>query len=398
MLLPVHLAREAGPDEKEVLPPLTPIPPNGGKSWKGRLLLALSSCLAALLILQIVAGTIERASSFANTCAGLVRETDYTRAVHFHPNTQQMSAIQMADALDGGEPAALVQVTSPHPSDMLDVYVFGCIISQKHPLLTLLFSQRGLEQGTAEITSYGTLVTASRDPYLPPERVATLQPLQQDVYHEYTWQQGHFVQLPFPGFYPVTSQFEAQTLQQNANIEHHAFWLDPILTAMQMSKDLLNWSGSPRLVSETATTALVELTAQYPSVTLDVTLKRLIQPGQGGLWFVTDARTPGLLLTRAGTVDQPFALTVTSPIHLGGASALIDGHTTATLFDHTLTPVAGATHVPLTVQSNSIYAGSLTYANLAQGQQGILLIRSQPLPQNNDKEPEQILLTRITLN
>lgn len=375
-----------------------PMPPD--RPWKLLLLLFLAGCLGALLIMHILAVAIQSTFPPPVTCAGTMRTADYTREINLQPEYQQMNAIQIADTLDGGEPAALVQVTNDKPANTLDVYVFGCAMQQNHPRLTRLFTRQGLVQGTAEITATNTLRLASLDTRLDNTSIALLQPSQQNIYQEYTWQQGHFVQLPFSGFYPVSSQFEAESLQQNANIEHHSFWADPVATAVSMSRDLLHWTSNPqtRLLSETPVATLVEISFQHPRVVLEVMLKRLIQPDKAGLWFVTSAHTRGLVLTRAGTTNQPFQTSVSSPIHFSGVSALIDGQTTATLFDHTLTPIAGSSNVPVTVQQDSSYSGTLTYHSPGGGQQGVILLQSLPLPQNYKQETEQVLLTSVILN
>ncbi len=333
----------------------------------------------------------------ATTCANLLGSVDYTQAVGFRPANQQMAAIQMVNDLTGGQPAALVQVTTHNPQNTLDVYIFGCSLVYQQPHLLKLFSQQGLAQGNLEMTPAHTLITSSLDSSLPPNDIPFLQPLQQNIYHEYTWRADHFVQVLFPGFYPVASRVEAQALQQNFNNGQQLPWHDPLATAQQMAKDLLHWSSTPaaHLVSQTNGTAQVELTSRNPHLTLEVTLQQLIQPGSNGLWFVTDARTRGMLLTRAGSTSEAFPPTTSSPIHFSGTSALIDGHTSATLFDHTLTPVSQATNVPVSVRPNSTYSGTLTYSGLLRGQQGVILIESLPQTKNQGKEPGQLVLTSV---
>jgi hypothetical protein len=370
------------------------------RTWKARLLILLFAILAGLLALHTLAVYIQSVALSPATCTGLIRSADYTRAVNLQSQSQEMAAVQIADNLDGGAPAALVQVTTPDPQNALDVYIFGCSIQQKKPTLIQLFTQHGLPEGTAEISPDYTLVTSNLDTHMAPANATLLQPLQQNIYREYIWQQGHFVQLPFPGFYPVASHFEAEVLQQNANQEQNSPWTDPTATALQMSRDLLHWTTNPqtRLISQNHTSAQVELTEQNPRIVLEVILKQLIQPGNAGLWFVTDAHTQGLVLTRSGTIDQPFSPSVTSPVHFSGVSALIDGQTTATLFDRTLAPIELANNIPVIVQPDSSYSGTLTYSHLASGQQGVLLIKSLPQPQNYNQESGQILLTSVILN
>jgi len=369
---------------------------------KVALLLALLGGVCALFIWH--PGASSALSPFpqaATTCPQLLSTADYPQIVHVQPPSQQMTAVQLVDGLTGNIPAALIQVANQDAQNSLDVYVFGCTLSSHQPRLTRLFTQQGLVQGAVMLTPDHRLILKTLDTRLVSGSVAFLQPLQQNIYHEYVWRQGSFVQVPFAGFYPVTSRVEAQALQQNANEGANLTWSDPLKTAQQMSKDLLHWSPAPQaqLLSQTGDTAVVELTHQDPHVVLQVTLKQLIQPNNStGLWFVTDARTRGMLLTQSGTLNQPLASSQSSPIHFSGGNALLDGQTSATLFDHTLTPVSQATNVPLAVHTDSSYNGTLTYAHLEGGQEGVLLVESLPTTANFNKETGQVILMPVLLN
>lgn len=367
---------------------------------KTRLLICFLGGLALLFLSHIVLTYALAPVPQITNCGELMGAADYPQAVHLQPQSQQMAAVQLVDNLAGSARTALVQVTNHDTQNTLDIYVFGCAMHQQRPQLTQLFSQQGLVQGTVELTPEHTLITKSLDTRISASMTPFLLPLQQNVYHEYGWQQHGFAQIPFPGFYPVTSRAEADALQQSANDGQYLPWNDPVSTALQMSKDLLQWSPDPQaqLLSHTGDTAVVSLTRQSPHVVLVVTLKQLIQSDSAGLWFVTDARTRGMLLTDPGTLNQPLAAAQSSPIHFSGANALVDGQTTATLFDHTMTPIEQATNVPLEVHQDSSYTGTITYANLTPGQQGVLLIKSLPKTQNLNKENGQMLLSSVILN
>lgn len=371
-----------------------------GRGIKVRLLLLLLASLAIVGILHVLAVYAQAPASQPTTCAQLMGSADYAQAVNLQSDTQEMSAVEVVNSLDDGAPAALVQVTNKTTPTTLDVYVFGCAMRQGQPRLTQLLSRRGLVHGAATVTAQHTLIIQNQDTSLQPEVLPFLQPLQQNIYHEYTWQQNAFAQVAYSAFYPVSSRAEAQALQQSANDGQPLPWNDPVSTALQLSKDILRWSPDPQaqLIAHTGDTATVQLTEQSPHVVLLVTLKQLIQPGANGLWFVTDARTKGLTVTRADALDQPLPSLQSSPLRFGGTNALVDGQTTATLFDHTMTPVKQATSVPVTVHADSSYFGSLSYTNLLSGQQGILLISSMPKTENLNKESGQMLLTGVILN
>ncbi|HEY0755939.1 MAG TPA: hypothetical protein VGD98_18420 [Ktedonobacteraceae bacterium] len=371
-----------------------------GQWLKMRLLLLLLGSLAILFVLHVIVSGTPLPASQPTTCAHLIGSANYPQIIKLQPENQEMAAVQMANSLDNGEPAALIQVTTNSEPPILDVYVFGCSLQHSQPRLTQLFSQKGLVHGTAALTAQHTLLVANTDTRLSPSVLPFLQPLQQNVYHEYAWRQNTFVQMTYAGFYPVSSRSEAEELQHNANNRQLLPWNDPVSTALQMSKDLLQWSTNPQtqLISHVADTAVVQLTEQSPHIVLVVTLKQLIQNNASGLWFVTDARTKGMIITRADTLDQALPSPQSSPLHFSGANALIDGQTTATLFDHTMTAVKQASNIPVTVHADSSYSGSISYSDLVAGQQGVLLISSMPTEDNLSKESGQILLTGIILN
>jgi len=390
-------AKEMAVLEPEVLP--TPGWRRRRHTLKKRLLVVLVGSLILPLSLHMLLAYLLGLTSQITTCGELLRAADYPQVVHLQVPGQEMGAVQLVDNLAGASRAALVQVTNDEEPRTLTVYVFGCSIRRQRPQLTKLFAQQSLVQGTVELTSEHTLITKSLDTRLPASLMPFLQPLQQNVYHEYAWRQNGFAQVPFPGFYPVTSRAEASALQQSADDGQNMPWNDPVTTALQMSKDLLQWFPDPQaqLLSRSADTAVISLTRQSPHVVLVVTLKQLVRRDSGGLWFVTDARTRGMLLTNPGTLDQPLAVSQSSPIHFSGANALIDGQTTATLFDHTMAPISQAANIPLQVHQDSSYTGTLSYTNLANGQQGVLLIESMPKAENFASESGQMLLTGVLL-
>jgi hypothetical protein len=327
------------------------------------------------------------------TCQGLLSTTDYTKIVHLQAKTQTMGAIQFVNQVTDGQPATLVQVIGNSAEHPLDAYVFGCKTSRHHLTLTTLFAQHDLIQGTVATSAANTLVTSTLDTTLPPQNSVLEEPLQQNIYREYAWQHGAFTQITFPALYPVTSRSEAEALQQQANSGQPLPWSDPVLTAQQMAKDILKWSdgGSQNTVlSNNGDTAQVQLVEQSLPMTVTVTLKRLIQPGKTGLWFVVAAQTSGITLHTAN-LAQP----IPSPMNVSGSNALADGTTTATIFDHTLAPLSLLDDPILKVDTSGNYSGSLFYTNAMHDQEGLLLVES--LPPSGSTEIGQLILAKVLL-
>ena len=367
---------------------------NTPKHSKGpRLLTALFSILALLALIHflIVMHTSTMQAAAPATCSHLIRNTDYTRYVQFDPTSQQVGAIQYVDQLAGGQPAALVQVTDAQHT--LDVYLYGCVMQHATPTLTVLLKQQGLTQGTISLSKANTLVLGERDTMLAQDLTAVLQPMQQNLYQEYRWQQGLFVQVAFPGLYPVTDRSEAEALQEQANNGASLPWIDPQATAEQMAKDILQWSSSDyqeKTLDNDGTTTHILLEQKQPEMAVTVTLTRLIQKDAKGLWFVTGAQTQGV------TLDQSqFSAPVTSPITLDGTITTKDGQATAALFDHTLTAMSSLNNTTLTITADGKYTGSILYSNNKQTQQGLLLIEN--VPPSKSSEAGQLLLTSVIL-
>ena len=346
------------------------------------------------------------ASVSATNCAGLIRTADYTQQVHLQTGSEQMAAVEIVSQLDEGQPASLVQVTHSDTQHTLDVYVFGCAMRGKKPQLTSLFSQSGLPQGTAEVSRANTLITGALDTTISADAGAFLLPLQQNVYREYAWQNGALHRVAFPGLYPVTSRAEAEALQQDADSGQTLPWNDPLATAEELSRAVFKWQtvdAHDTVLSNDGVTAQVQLFQDSPHMLVTVTLQRLLQHDGKGLWFVVAAHTAGITLGVAGqkptTLPQDISTQtlLNSPIQLNGTSVLADGSTRATLFDHTLTPVTGATNIPLHVGADGTYSGSLAYSGIIPDQQGLLLIASQPLAANNAVENGQLLLVAVLL-
>lgn len=361
---------------------------------KPRLLTIICFVLAVVALVHFIAITHSAYPTITpTTCQGWLRTMDYTRVVHLQTKTQQMGAVQFVNQLVGGQPAVMVQVNDTDALQTLDIYIFGCVQQQRQFKLTTLFSQHGLPQGTAAISPDNTLIISALDTNQSSQEGAVEQPLQQNIYREYRWQHHTFVQVAYPSLYPVTSRSEAEALQQQADNGQSLPWSDPLVTAEQMAKDILHWPGNDpqdTVLSNDGTTARVQLVQQNPSITVFVTLKRLIQQNSGGLWFVVSAQSSSMTLNQ----PQP-GKEVSSPTTLNGSGALADGTLTIALFDHALSPLTLTNTTPLNVDANGNYNATLSSTNVAPDQETLLLIES--LPPNGSSESGQLLLVKVIL-
>lgn len=327
------------------------------------------------------------------TCANLIRSTDYTKYVQLQPKTQQMGAIQYSPQVTGGMPSALVQVTGTDAQQTLDIYLYGCTMQKQTPTISLLFKQQGLPQGTVSISSANTLVVGQIDQAISPQQLSTIEPMQQNIYSEYSWQKGTLVQTSFASLYPVTSRAEAEALQEQENNGQHLPWNDPLATAQQMAKDLFQWTSSDpqdAVIDNNGKVAHVQLNHPDTNMQVTVTLSRILQQNTSGLWFVIGAQTAAITLD-----PSSLPALVTSPIVLKGTVGMASGTLTVNLFDHTLSPLQIPTTTPLTADAQGAFAGSIAYNNNAPHQPGLLLI--EEVPPAGSTVTGQLLLTHAIL-
>ena len=363
------------------------------------LLIFLLSILCMLALAHFIAiaqiSTPGRVSATRmKNCTTLIRNTDYTKIVPLSVKTQQMEAIQFVDAVTGGQPTALIQVNSTGPQQKLDAYIYGCRqrSQQPTPILTQLFKQQGIINGIINITQMHTLSVEQADNTLPTDSDTLLQPLQQNVFQEYAWRNNALSQVSFPGLYPVTSRSEAEALQDDANHGQVLPWANPLTTATQMARDLFQWPVKlihGVLRDSSGTEAHVILEEKGINIQIAVSLNRLIQSNDKGLWSVTSAQTPGISL------DQTrFSLPLTSPISIQGTMNPTQGKITTTLFNHTLTAIQLTNHPDLYVDQNGQFSGTLAYTNIFSDQPGLLLVTAYP---KNPQEEGYLFLTNMLL-
>ncbi len=362
-------------------------------------LLSLLAIIALLHFIAVVHVSNTIAAPVTN-CDTLLRTTNYTKFVQMSPGQQNIGAIQQVNQLLNGQPAVLVPVVGTDTQHSLSVYIYGCTIEHHTPTLTLLFKQQGLAQGTFSISQAHTLILSSVDPTLAAQDTMLMQATQANIYQEYAWQQGKFVQVAFPSLYPVLSRGEAETLQQQEDSGQQLPWTDPLFTAEQMAKDILQSSGSSsntddRVLDNNGTIAHVQLVLQQPATTLTVTLQRLIQPNDSGLWFVTAAQTSDITLA-ISTVQHSTAPFISSPITLTGTSSVTGGTINISLFDHTLTPMSALLASNLSLRANGSYAGQIAYTNNQPSQPGLLLVSITP--SKGSMQAAQMILQNVIIS
>ncbi|GCE25024.1 hypothetical protein KDA_05080 [Dictyobacter alpinus] len=372
----------------------SPHKPTRYKRPRPHLLTIILSILAILALAHFIAinHLSKQQPVTRQDCTSMLHTRDYTQLVPFQPRTQRMSAVQFINDVTSKQPAALLQVEDLSPQQKLDVYIYGCPSQQNTTDPALLFKQQGLVKGSIDVTQAHTISIGQIDTTLPTDSDTLLLPLQQNVFQEYAWHNGTFQRVAFPGLYPVTSRSEAEALQDEANNGQNLPWTGPQATAEQMAEDLLHWSKSTlhaTLKDITGAEAHVLLERKDIHLTVAVTLERLVQDNSKGLWWVTNAQSPGI------SIDQSqFNTPVSSPLQLEGTIIPTSEKVTATLFNHTLTAIPLQTPGTLQTDEGGHLTGTLSYNNIFPDQPGLLLITEYP---TSSKEDGRLLLTNIFL-
>ncbi|GCF10112.1 hypothetical protein [Dictyobacter arantiisoli] len=369
------------------------------KPQKPRPLTIILTILALLALAHFIAvNHVDSPPTLDDTrsCTTLLHNTDYTKVIPIQPRTQEMEAIQFINAEMGGQPAVLIQINNKGPQQKLDVYIYGCSLQHQQPVLNLFFKQQGIINGLLAITQANTLSIGQTDTTLPSDSSSILLlPLQQNVFQEYAWKNGSLYQTAFPGLYPVTSRSEAEALQDEQNHGQALPWTDPLQTASQMAEDLFKWPARQIhaiLRKTNAREARVILEREGTRIEVAVSLTRLLQQNKNGLWWVTNAQTPGISLDQS-----QFGTPLSSPISIQGMINPTRAKVTATLFNHTLAPVHLQNDGTLQTDMNGQFTGSLAYTNVFPDQPGLLLITAYPDNQQDPTAQGYLLLTNLIL-
>ncbi len=354
---------------------------------KRGMLTVLLSILTVIALLHFIAVMHSAYPTVvANTCDQTIRNANYTQYVSI-TKQQEMSAVQFTNELTGAQPSAMVQVTDTSAQHLLDIYIYGCLMQQNGPILTLLFKQQELIQGTATITQAHTLSIGQLDTTLPSNRNSFLLPLQQNIYREYTWQDDALKQTSFPGLYPVISRSEGEALQEQANYDPDVPWRDAQTTAEQMAQDLLKWPANSfhsTMIDTNDSEAHILLIQPQLQMEIIVSLAKLVQRDATGLWFVTGAQTAGITFKQT----QQNA-TNNSPMSIQGTITETSDRIVTTLFDHTMTPINILNNTAIQTQPDETFAGKLFYSNPFPNQPGLLLLEAFPQPASNHKTMQQ---------
>lgn len=284
-----------------------------------------------------------------------------------------------------GQPAlqALIVVGYVGTGHIVDVYVYNNITAAAPQQI---FKLQNLYKGAAKISGYNTLLTGEVDQGSSINRGKANAAYTVDLFREFKWSDavGTLVQVSFPGIYPDLTRFQAETDQGQVNQGHEPWKLSATQVALNLAKNLLNWSASSTAMllsgggNSDADAVVTVHSANAGAGTITVTMSRLEGNTNGGIWIVTSVATTGLSITSPVARDS-----IISPVMIAGTGTAFEGVIgMVQVLDHLYNAI-GHAQAKVSSGSNS-FSTSVSYTTSFHGtQEGLVVL----LAENNAGGP-----------
>lgn len=275
---------------------------------------------------------------------------------------------------------ALVAVRYEGTGEILDVYVYDNLNGATP---TQLFKLPNLYKGDAKISGYNTVVTAEVDQASSVNNNRPDAALTQDLFREFKWSDGAdtLVQVSFSGIYPDLTRYQAEEDQAQVNQGHEPWKLSATATAQELGTNLLHWDANATATIASGggnhdVQAVVNLRNTAPgSNTIQLTMARLEQNTNGGIWIVTAVSTSGL-----GITGPQSAALIHSPATITGTGNAFEGVIgTATVLDHLYSDLGHTTVHGATGTGSTTFSTLVTYHPTfkAGAEEGLLLLTTE---------------------
>ncbi len=258
--------------------------------------------------------------------AAVSSPTHWDPIVPTQANLNKVESVTCANLLGVADLQALVTVRS-NGSASLDAYVYDKITS---PSPTKVFMLMNLQKGDIKISGYNTLITAEVDPTSSVNQGQANAGLTADLHREFKWSDGARTLVPvaFPGLFPDTTRYAAEADQQDVNQGHQPWKLDAgqVAVAFADNVKLLQWTNNAQasVVSgggQHDENAVVNVKSPYAGAgTIKVSMSRLENNANGGIWIVTDVTTDGMSISTPVKNDG-----VHSPVAVSGKGNAFEG-------------------------------------------------------------------------
>jgi len=297
---------------------------------------------------------------------------------------------------------AMVTVRTSGTGAMLDVYVYNHI-TDPHP--SKVFALMGLYKGEAKISSYNTLLTTEVDQDSSKNKGKSDAEFVLDLSREFKWSDAAATLVPiaFPGIFPDITRYQAEGDQQAVNQGNSPWKLDATMVASNFVTSLFNWpsDSAATIVSggkQQDENAVVSVKNPKPAGgTIKLTMNRLENNTNGGIWIVTNAVSDGTAITEP---DPNKLGQITSPVTVNGKGNAFEA-VIGKIFvlDHNYDQIGtGDAHTAPDVEGNGNlpFSRSVTYTSTFKNglQDGLVVLYSYS---NADGSIASIAMSKVLL-
>jgi len=317
----------------------------------------------------------------AQPCPDAIKDPAHWTAIIAPTTSSKVESVSCGNLKGIPSLQALVTVRYDGTGAILDVYVYDHIID---PSPVQLFKLQNLTRGSVKISGYNTVMTAEVDPN---SSINAGQPdanLTQDLFREFKWSDaaGTLVPVAFPGIFPDLTRYQAEADQAQVNQGHQPWKLSATLTAQALaaSQRLLKWdpNAPATIVSGGGThdiNAVVNVKSGKPAGgAITVTMSRLEQNSNGGIWEVTSVTTASMSITAPQDRDR-----LASPVTVTGTGNAFEGIIGKVIvLDHLYTNIGQSVAKGATGNGHTTFSSSATYHSTFKTgmQEGVVVLYS----------------------
>ncbi len=295
-------------------------------------------------------------------------------------NVSKVESVTCANLMGNSTLQALVTVRFDGTGSNLDLYVYRNITDASP---AQVFKLQGLYHGAAKISNYNTVLSGEVDQNSTINVGKPNAGLTQDLFREFKWSDGAgtFVPVSFPGLFPDMTRYQAENDQAQVNQGHDPWKLSAQAVSSTLAVTLLKWSTSAQttIVSgggQHDVDAVVTVKNTGPGGnTIKVTLSRLENNANGGIWEATAVESTGMSITSPQSRDRlnsPVAVTGTGPAFEGKIGQVV-------ILDHLYSTIGHADANGATGNGPTTFSTNVSYNSTFKGgtQEGIVQLYSR---------------------
>jgi len=317
----------------------------------------------------------------AHPCPDAVKGPAHWTAIIAPTTSSKVESVSCANLKGIPSLQALVTVRYDGSGAILDVCAYDHITD---PSPVQLFKLQNLTKGDAKISDYNTVMIAEVDPNSSINAGKPNANLTQDLFREFKWSDaaGTLVPVAFPAIFPDLTRYQAEADQAQVNQGHQPWKLSATLTAQALaaSQSLLKWNpNAPATIVSGGgmhdINAVVNVKSTNPGGgTITVTMSRLEQNNNGGIWEVTSVATAGMSITAPHDRDR-----LTSPVTVTGTGNAFEGKIgKVIILDHLYTNIGQSDANGAIGNGSTTFSSSVTYNSTFKTgiQEGVVVLYS----------------------